>query len=185
MKQGQCICPLSWSVHWNFTGECKCIERGWACTSHPYQPALILPSWLNVCQKAAVATLCTLWYTATSAAHRTHDIQEGIYVVKEDPKSFLLSSYLCPAPLADTATMAPLSFPLTHRAGTCLPLLASKGNRGGANHMKAKQMWFSSLLLFHAFMQPHSFSISNLVLAVPSTYIHEWITDLYTSKHFT
>ncbi len=46
-------------------------------------------------------------YTATSAAHRTHDIQEE---VKEDPKSFLLSSYLDPAPLAttaDTATMAP------------------------------------------------------------------------------
>ncbi len=53
----------------------------------------------------------------------------------------------------------PLSFSLTHRAGTCLPLLASKGNRGGANHMTAKQMWFSSLLLFHAYMQPHSFSI--------------------------
>jgi hypothetical protein len=51
--------------------------------------------------------------------------------------------------------------------------------------MTAKQMWLSSLLLFHAYMQPHSFSISNLVLAVPSTEIHEWITDLYTSKHFT
>jgi hypothetical protein len=46
-------------------------------------------------------------------------------------------------------------------------------------------MWFSSLLLFHAYMQSHSFSISNLVLAVPSTEINEWITDLYTSKHFT
>jgi hypothetical protein len=51
--------------------------------------------------------------------------------------------------------------------------------------MTAKQMWFSSLLLFHAYMQSHSFSISNLVLAVPSTEIHEWITDLYTFKHFT
>jgi hypothetical protein len=30
MKQGQCICPLSWSVHCNFTGEGKCNERGWA-----------------------------------------------------------------------------------------------------------------------------------------------------------
>jgi hypothetical protein len=79
----------------------------------------------------------------------------------------------------------PLSFSLTHRAGTCLPLLASKGNRGGSNHTTAKQMWFSYLLLFHAYMQSHSFSISNLVLAVPSTEIHEWITDLYTSKHFT
>jgi hypothetical protein len=78
-----------------------------------------------------------------------------------------------------------LSFSFTHRDGTCLPLLASKGNRGGPNHTTAKQMWFSSLLLFHAYMQSHSFSISNLVLAVPSTEILEWITDLYTSKHFT
>ncbi len=61
MKQGQCICPLSWSVHSNFTGEGKCNERGWACTPHPHQPGLILPSSLNVRQKAAVATLCTLW----------------------------------------------------------------------------------------------------------------------------
>ena len=28
---------------------------------HPHQPGLFLPSWLNVRQKAAVATLCTLW----------------------------------------------------------------------------------------------------------------------------
>jgi hypothetical protein len=60
MKQGQCICPLSWSVRCNFTGEGKCNERGWACTPHPHQPGLILPS-LNIRQKAAVATLCTLW----------------------------------------------------------------------------------------------------------------------------
>jgi hypothetical protein len=58
MKQGQCICPLSWSVHCNFTGEGKCNERGWACTPHPHQPGLILPSSR---QKAAVATLCTLF----------------------------------------------------------------------------------------------------------------------------
>jgi hypothetical protein len=61
MKQGQCICPLSWSVHCNFTGEDKCNERGWACTPHPHQPGLILPSSLNIRQKAAVSTLCTLW----------------------------------------------------------------------------------------------------------------------------
>jgi hypothetical protein len=61
LKQVQCICPLSWSVHCNFTGEGKCNERGWACTPHPHQPGLILPSSLNVRQKAAVATLCTLW----------------------------------------------------------------------------------------------------------------------------
>ncbi len=52
----QYICPLSWSVHCNFTGEGKCNERGWACTPHPHQPGLILPSSLNVRQKAAVAT---------------------------------------------------------------------------------------------------------------------------------
>jgi hypothetical protein len=32
MKQGYWICPLSWSVHCNFTGDGKCNERGWACT---------------------------------------------------------------------------------------------------------------------------------------------------------
>ncbi len=41
MKQGRCICPLSWSVHWNFAGDGKCNERGWACTPHP------LPAWAN------------------------------------------------------------------------------------------------------------------------------------------
>jgi hypothetical protein len=68
MKQGQCIYPLSWSVHCNFTGEGKCNERGWACTPHPHQPGLILPSSLNVRQKAAVATLCTLWCTVYQTA---------------------------------------------------------------------------------------------------------------------
>ncbi len=33
---------------------------GRACTPHPHQPGLILPSWLNVRQKEAVATLCNL-----------------------------------------------------------------------------------------------------------------------------
>ncbi len=45
--------------------------------------------------------------------------------------------------------------------------------------MTAKQTRFSPLLLFYAYMQSHSFSSSNLVLAVPSTEILEWITDLY------
>ncbi len=52
---------LERTVHCNFTGDGKFNERGWACTPHPHQPRLILPSWLNVRQKAAVATLCTLW----------------------------------------------------------------------------------------------------------------------------
>jgi hypothetical protein len=38
MKQGQCICPLSWSIHCNFTFDGNSSERGWACTPHPYQP---------------------------------------------------------------------------------------------------------------------------------------------------
>ncbi len=29
------VCPLSWSVHCNFTGDGKCNERGWACTPPP------------------------------------------------------------------------------------------------------------------------------------------------------
>ncbi len=32
MKQGECICPLSLSVHCNFVRDGKYGERGWACT---------------------------------------------------------------------------------------------------------------------------------------------------------
>ena len=98
---------------------------------------------------------------------------------------FLHSTPLTPSPQLIQPQWLSLSFSLTHRAGKCLPLLASKGNRGRPNHMTAKQMRFSSLLMFHAYMQSHLFSISNLVLSVPSTEILEWITYLYTSKHFT
>ncbi len=52
-------------IHCNFTGDGKCKERGWACTPHPHQPGLILPSWWNVRQKAAFATLCTLWVNSS------------------------------------------------------------------------------------------------------------------------
>ncbi len=52
--------PLTWSVHCNFTGDGKCNERV-GVHPPPHQPGLILPSWWNVRQKAAVATLCTLW----------------------------------------------------------------------------------------------------------------------------
>ncbi len=45
MKNGQYICPLSRSVHFNFTGDSKCNEKVWACPPpHPHQPGLILPS---------------------------------------------------------------------------------------------------------------------------------------------
>jgi hypothetical protein len=70
MKQGHCICPLSWSVHCNFTGNGKCNERGWACTPHPHQPGLILPSRLNVRQNADVTILCTLWVAWASDVER-------------------------------------------------------------------------------------------------------------------
>ncbi len=72
MKQGQCVCPFSWSVHCNFTGDGKCNERGWACTPHPHQPGASLPSWWNVRQKAAVATLCTLWYELYTEMYRDY-----------------------------------------------------------------------------------------------------------------
>ncbi len=78
MKQGQCICPLSWSVHCNCSGEGKCNERGWACTPHPHQPGLILPSSLNVRQKAAVATLCTLWTVITACHDRLYTVQHAL-----------------------------------------------------------------------------------------------------------
>ncbi len=45
-------------------GDDKCNERGWACTPHPHQTGLTLPSCLNVRQKAAVATVLTLWVEA-------------------------------------------------------------------------------------------------------------------------
>jgi hypothetical protein len=54
------VCPLNWSIHCNFTGDGKC-NKGVGVHPHPHQPGLILPSWLNVRQKAAIATLCTLW----------------------------------------------------------------------------------------------------------------------------
>ncbi len=63
LKIAAAYCPLIWSVrvHCNFTGDGKCNKRGWACTPHPHQPRQILPSWLNVRQKAYVTSLCTLW----------------------------------------------------------------------------------------------------------------------------
>jgi hypothetical protein len=83
------------------------------------------------------------------------------YFKNQDAKSFLLSSYLGPAPLPPQLIQPqwlPLSFSLTHRAGTCLPLLA--GWQGWTKSFDSKKAWFSSLLLFHAYMQSHSFNIS-------------------------
>ncbi len=34
-KQGECICPLSWSVHHNFVRDGRHSKRGWSCTPPP------------------------------------------------------------------------------------------------------------------------------------------------------
>ncbi len=63
------LCAPPPSPAWaNFTLMIECTPESSGCNSvysvhpHLHQPGLILPSWLNVRQKAAVATLCTLWY---------------------------------------------------------------------------------------------------------------------------
>jgi hypothetical protein len=45
----------------------------------------------------------------------------------------------------------PPPFSLTHRVGTCSPILASKGGKGGPKSCDSNKMRFSSLLLLHAF----------------------------------
>ncbi len=92
MKQGQCVCPLSWSVHCNFTGDGKCNKRGWACTPHSHQPGPILPSSLNVRQKAAVATLCTLWGGHIRWVEMGGG--EGGAIVRKRPDTALYSLYV-------------------------------------------------------------------------------------------
>ncbi len=55
------IWTLSWSVHYNLVRVGRYTEyseRGWECTPPSHQAGLIVPSWLNVRQKVAVATLC-------------------------------------------------------------------------------------------------------------------------------
>jgi hypothetical protein len=64
MKQGECVCPLIWSIRCNFVRDSNYSERGWACKSrassmHPHQPRCFPSQW-NVLQKAAIATLCVL-----------------------------------------------------------------------------------------------------------------------------
>jgi hypothetical protein len=41
---GECICPPSWSVLYNFVRDGKYSESGWPCIPHPHQLGLILPS---------------------------------------------------------------------------------------------------------------------------------------------
>jgi hypothetical protein len=45
-----------------YVGERNTVKKGGrASPMHPHKPGLIFPSWWNVRQKSAVATLCTLW----------------------------------------------------------------------------------------------------------------------------
>jgi hypothetical protein len=45
MKQGECICSLSRSVHCNFVRDCRLSSEWWrACTPDPHDPGLIFPS---------------------------------------------------------------------------------------------------------------------------------------------
>jgi hypothetical protein len=67
-------------VHCNFTGEGKCNKRGCAWTPHPHQPGPISPSSLNVRQKAAVATLCTLWVSTFHLRVRIISIKTQVTV---------------------------------------------------------------------------------------------------------
>ncbi len=78
MKQGQCICPAYTATLLH--GEGNSSERGWACTPHPHQPGLILPWSLNVRQKAAVATLCTLWMLLITFEEFHHFVSHGVNV---------------------------------------------------------------------------------------------------------
>jgi hypothetical protein len=50
--------------------DCKIEWKGWACTLQPHQPWLIFPSWWNVRQKAALATLRELFGQIYYTKHR-------------------------------------------------------------------------------------------------------------------
>jgi hypothetical protein len=43
MKKGECICPLSWRIHYNFVCHGRYSEKGWVCTPHPHHT----PAWAN------------------------------------------------------------------------------------------------------------------------------------------
>jgi hypothetical protein len=46
-KYGECICPLSWSVHCNFVRDGKYSENGWASSPPPSSPAWANFSYLD------------------------------------------------------------------------------------------------------------------------------------------
>ncbi len=72
MKQGQCICPFSWSVHCNLTGDGKCNERGLAGWRAPQ----LSPDWANFTlmmectpESSRYTALCTLWFRPNLFQH--------------------------------------------------------------------------------------------------------------------
>jgi hypothetical protein len=70
MKQGYSVCPVSWSVHCNFTGDGKCNERGWACTPPP-SPAMANFTLMTVCTPERSGC-----YSVYSVVLDTHDTQK-------------------------------------------------------------------------------------------------------------
>ncbi len=58
MKQGQCICPLSWSVHCNFTGDSKCNDR--EVGVHP-PPSSAWANFTLMMECTPESTVTTLW----------------------------------------------------------------------------------------------------------------------------
>ncbi len=94
MKQGQCICPLSCSVHCNFTCDGKCSERGWACTPHPYQTWLILHSNDGMSARKRLLLLCVPPAFGAGVGH-TRWVERGWgSIVRRTPVTGLYSIYV-------------------------------------------------------------------------------------------
>ncbi len=56
---GECICSLSWRVHYNFVCDGRYCKRGGHATSHhPHQPWIIFPSKPESGRCHSVSTLC-------------------------------------------------------------------------------------------------------------------------------
>ncbi len=57
---GGSVSALSAGVYTTLYMMVDIVKGGWACTPHPHQAWQIFPSWRNVRQKVAIATLCVL-----------------------------------------------------------------------------------------------------------------------------
>jgi hypothetical protein len=69
---------------------------------------------------------------------------------------------------------------------THLALASGGGGGGGANHKTQKKTGFFPIHDCYCpmhYMEPHSFSITDLELVVPSAEFRKRITDFHTSKH--